>query len=476
MRFLRDIGSRLSQNNTQTWCHIEERHFTYADLYAYLKTIQNPLLKHKGAVGVVLRNDFETYASLIACWLSGRAYVPLNPSYPKQRLVDIIEASNLGSIIDSHGIEFAESYGCEWISQEKNETTQIHIAEPDKTDWAYILFTSGTTGKPKGVPISFGNLQAFFDGFFDLGYSLDANDRFLQMFELTFDLSVMSFGVPTLLGASFYVPSKQIIKPLALYDCLESHDISFALMVPSAVDLLAPYIDELDLPNLKISQFCGEALKLNQVKLWAQACPKTQIDNVYGPTEATIYCTRYTVPTHIENTLHHNGIVCIGNAMKHVQLEIQTDGELCLGGLQTTEGYLHATNEQKSKFYESNGIWYYKSGDTASFLEGNYYCHGRNDDQIKIQGYRVELSEIEFAAAKLNNSVSNRCIAIETENGWELHIVYELAQTDISAASVNAFLPDYMHIKGVHAVHPFPLNDNGKVDRKAIKTLITSSL
>ena len=227
------------------------------------------------------------------------------------------------------------------------------------------------------------------------------------------------------------------------------------------------------MPHLKVSQFCGEALKISQVRVWANACPQTQIDNVYGPTEATIYCTRYTVPSNLNECLHNNGIVCIGNAMKTVSLLIDENKELCLGGLQTTQGYLHANDEQKSKFFEKDGIWFYKSGDIASFEDGNFYCHGRSDDQIKIQGYRVELSEIEFAGNKALPQIQNRCLAVETPSGWELHLVFDTEITSIKPAEVNTHLPDYMHVKAVHAVHPFPLNANGKVDKKQLLGLIS---
>lgn len=473
MLFTQKIAQQIEHNPDRIWCNIEGENYTYQNLSEYIQKFQNPILACNKPIGVVLRADFETYAALIACWISGKAYVPLNPDYPTQRLSDIIEASELTSVLDSHDIGIPQIESVKLIKSEVPELFRWKLVTPQTTDNAYILFTSGTTGKPKGVPISFGNLQAFFDGFFDLGYPLNESDKFLQMFELTFDLSVMSFGIPTLLGASFHVPSQKLVKPLALYDTLESQEISFALMVPSAVEMLSPYADELELPHLKVSQFCGEALKISQVRVWANACPQTQIDNVYGPTEATIYCTRYTVPSNLNECLHNNGIVCIGNAMKTVSLLIDENKELCLGGLQTTQGYLHANDEQKSKFFEKDGVWFYKSGDIASFEDGNFYCHGRSDDQIKIQGYRVELSEIEFAGNKALPQIQNRCLAIETPSGWELHLVFDTEITSIKPAEVNTHLPDYMHVKAVHAVHPFPLNANGKVDKKQLLGLIS---
>lgn len=472
MRFLELIATQIHTQPERTWCAIENELFTYGDLSNYIQDYQLSIAANNGPIGVVLRNDFETYAALIACWMCGKTYVPLNPDYPIQRLLDIIEASGLKRILDAQHIGLPQIKNIELITKQPFNSFRWKLITTETSDNAYILFTSGTTGKPKGVPISFANLQAFFDGFWELGYALSDQDKFLQMFELTFDLSVMSFGVPTLLGASFYVPSQKMVKPLALYDTLESENISFALMVPSAVEMLAPYADELDLPHLKVSQFCGEALKLSQVAIWANACPQTQIDNVYGPTEATIYCTRYTVPSDLTYCLHKKGIVCIGKPMKAVSLFLDDTQELCLGGDQTTKGYLHASEEQRSKFFENNGIWFYKSGDIASFDGDNYFCHGRSDDQIKIQGYRVELSEIEFAGTKILPEIQNRCLAVETSNGWELHLVFDMDSTQTILSEINEHLPEYMHIKAVHAVHPFPLNSNGKVDKKALKGII----
>lgn len=472
MHFPELIANQIHLHPERTWCVIEQRTFTYGDLSHYIQEHQLSIADTKGPIGVVLRDDFETYAALIACWMSAKAYVPLNPDYPTQRLQDIIDASGLKRILDSQNIGLPPIKNIELLTKQVLNSFRWKLITPENRDNAYILFTSGTTGKPKGVPITYGNLQAFFDGFFELGYALDSHDKFLQMFELTFDLSVMSFGIPTLLGASFYVPSQTLVKPLALYDTLESQEISFALMVPSAVEMLAPYADELELPHLKVSQFCGEALKLSQVSIWASACPQTQIDNVYGPTEATIYCTRYTVPSDLNYCLHKNGIVCIGKPMKTVSLMLDEAQELCLGGDQTTKGYLHANEEQRSKFFEKDGIWFYKSGDIGSIDGGNYFCHGRSDDQIKIQGYRVELSEIEFAGSKILPEIQNRCLAVETSNGWELHLVFDMDSTRTTLSEINEHLPEYMHIKAVHAVHPFPLNSNGKVDKKALKGII----
>ena len=466
MEFLSEIHSKIYNHTNSVWCKIENKEFTYGDLKSFIQSFTPAIAQTSGPVGLVIRDDFETYASIIACWMCGRSYVPIQPSYPDSRINDIVELSEIQFYLDSQFHEL-NIVGLKCITP-NNEEKAIVSPPLNNHDLAYILFTSGTTGKPKGVPISFGNLQAFIEGFFDLGYELNQNDKFLQMFELTFDLSVMSFCIPTMLGASFYPPSKKLIKPLALYDTLESEEISFALMVPSAIDMLSPYADEMELPYLKISQFCGEALKIQQIRIWKEVCDSTQIDNVYGPTEATIYCTRYTIPPNVEDCKHHNGIVCIGEPMTHVSLGLGNDKELYLGGKQTTMGYVKANPSQKEAFFEQDEVWFYKSGDIGLSDQQEYYCLGRIDEQVKIQGYRVELAEIEFAAGKVFPNNKHKCVAIQTTSGWELHLVSEGVKTGDKITEVNSHLPWYMHIKQAHSLTEFPLNTNGKVDKKQI--------
>ncbi len=202
---------------------------------------------------------------------------------------------------------------------------------------AYILFTSGSTGIPKGVPISYSNLQAFLEGLETMGVKLNTSDRCLQMFDLTFDLSVMSYLTPLLAGAAVYTVPEGEIKFMAVYRLLEEYEITCALMVPSVLTYLLPYLEDIDLPAMRFSLFCGEALYQDAAFAWQKSVPNARVWNVYGPTEATIFCT-YSA---IRDNLAYNGIVSIGSPMQHVQClvldeqnhiaETHTKGELCSG-------------------------------------------------------------------------------------------------------------------------------------------------
>lgn len=462
------------QHSNRVCCQIDSKEYTYQDLKnrisVFASNIQSVSSKR---IGVVLNDDFDTYCHIIACWMFGKAYVPLNPNYPIQRLKDICDLADLTHII---GVPSPQIRALNVIEiTEDSPYSEWTLAEVQATAEAYVLFTSGTTGKPKGVPISILNLNSFYEGFFDLGYKLSENDRFLQMFDLTFDLSVMSFMIPLSLGASFYTLSKSMVKPLALYDTLESNKISFALMVPSAVEMLEPYQNDIELNELRYTQFCGEAFKEKQFNIWRTCAPFSQIDNVYGPTEATIYCTRYMVysENNQNNHFHKQGIFSIGHPMKHTRLYLDEENELLLGGSQVTSGYLKPNSQMINAFIQVGDERYYRSGDTANFEDGLYYCHGRKDDQVKIQGYRVELSEIEYAASNDFPNIANKAIILENSIHLIIKTIQDVHLSDIEQ-SLNQKLPWYMRPNKIHFISEFPLNANGKIDKNALKEWIQS--
>lgn len=514
---LNSFKDQQSLDPNRICCSIQGEEFSYLDvsnkideysvvlnvLLRQLEESKNYSFAKNPRIGVVIEDSLDTYSYIITCLIHGCAFVPIQPTYPQNRIQDILDMAELdawfgpkdtpvlssNTIVHLNGLIYSKEIkgftssdftptfreenqiktdsSNELISQESTISTSV--VHQNQTDFhapiAYILFTSGTTGKPKGVPISYSNLQHFYEGFLGMGYSLNTSDRFLQMFELTFDLSVSSFLIPLCLGASFHTLNKSIIKPLALYDVLESQNITFALMVPSAVELLSPYADDIELPQLKYTQFCGEAFKMSQLNTWSNCCPNTQIDNVYGPTEATIYCTRYTAYPLSHPPKQKNGIVCIGTELKHVELKLGDNNELQLGGKQTTSGYLKATPEQQSRF--ENG--FYLSGDTAEFDGTDYFCLGRMDDQVKVQGYRVELSELEFAANQISPNTLFKAVAYKSEQNTTLHLFYTEGATEFHTeyilSELKMLLPWYMVPHQVHKIDAFPLNANGKIDK-----------
>ena len=163
----------------------------------------------------------------------------------------------------------------------------------NNNELAYILFTSGSTGKPKGVPISRGNLASFVSAFWNIGFKMNEEDRCLQCFDLTFDLSVMSYLIPLIVGASVYTIPYGVVKYVVIPEILEDFDVTVALMAPSTINYLKSYLYELELPKLRYSLFCGEALRDDVTYEWSKSVLNAEIYNVYGPTEDTIFCTYY---------------------------------------------------------------------------------------------------------------------------------------------------------------------------------------
>jgi non-ribosomal peptide synthetase component F len=299
----------------------------------------------------------------------------------------------------------------------------------------------------------------------------------------------MSAFTPLFLGATCYVPSSKGVGYLNVLRTLERERITVALMVPSVLAFLEKYFGEIELPHLRHSLFCGEALPVALARKWAVCVPNARIFNVYGPTEATIFCTTYEFPRDDAAVLSHHGVVSIGEPLAGTQLLILNEGlevlksgetgELFLAGAQVTDRYWRNDEKTKEAFMQishgSERVPVYRTGDVAFASDGRYFYCGRMDHQVKIAGYRVELGEIEFHARALSGVLNAAAVArrdpvgncslflfLQIENAVDSNKLSEYR------AQLSRTLPSYMIPQKIHVLPSFPLNQNGKIDRKQL--------
>lgn len=470
---------------------ISDEKFTYSNLCDATAYIQDLIEKAGGSqtrrIGIVMHDNFETYASVFACWFSGYAYVPLNPRNPAERNTTIVHESLIDLILncqnDSFGLDTTLTVVPTILqSSVINKKGIIRVAQRADDDLMYILFTSGSTGVPKGVPITYRNLNTFINSYFDLKFECDENDRFLQMFDLSFDVSIASFLIPVLLGACVYTVPSTGIKYLNVVKIIQRHKISFATVTPSVINYLKPYFDEIHLPSLRYCILTAEASDANNVLLFSKCTPYASIYNLYGPTEGTIWCTGYQFnSTHPKS--YHN-MLCIGKPFTNVDVFIQNEsgkeatvnekGELCIAGDQLTLGYINSTNKNKQSFFIHDNRRFYRTGDMCFIDEDGdiIYC-SRYDFQVKIQGFRVELAEIEVTAHQLLN-INVAAIALNNKSAVSVLILFteKCNQTESNIKKELAKkLPYYMIPSRIIDIDLIPYNSSGKIDRVQLRNM-----
>ncbi len=470
---------------------IAEKYYTYRQLgqvIAGIRQVISDLKIEDPNVALVVNDDLETYASIIALWMEGKGYVPLHPRQPLERCMEIVSQVHCSLIFDSSEnsrykgqvVRTMGLVGC-------TDALQLKENAPGE-GLAYILFTSGSTGKPKGVSVSRENLAAFVRAFHRTGIQLTQEDRCLQCFDLTFDVSVESFLVPLLAGACVYTVPHDQIKWSYVYGLLEDHKITFGAMAPSMLRYLRPYFAEMNLPDMRYCILTAEASPYELVREWSLCVPQAVIYDFYGPTEATIYCTYYSYDRS-DKTKTLNGLLSIGKPMEGVKAIILDEsknclaagekGELCIAGEQLTPGYWENPEKNEEAFFEfridGKDQRFYHTGDLCYIDEdGDIMYAGRLDFQAKIQGYRVELGEIEYHVREFLKGTNAVALAYENKHGnTEIGLVIEKEKngtTDL-IAFLKTKLPAYMLPGKIEFLPVFPLNTNSKVDRKALKEL-----
>ena len=486
--------------NRNAFC-INREYYTYYTFAKIISKVRNFIDTNidisEKLIGIIANHeqDIETYSAIYGTLYSGRGYVPINPCNPLERNIEILKQTGIKTILCRKKYEklneLAYKLKIKLIEISILPETQINIELPsvNENEIAYILFTSGSTGLPKGVPITRKNLNSFIHAFFNLKYDVNENDRFLQMFELTFDFSVVCYTIPLCIGACIYTVPTEGIKFTNVYTTLEENEITFACMVPTVINYLNPYLEEIKLDKLKYSLFCGEVLHEDTARKWSACTPNGKIINAYGPTEATVFCMTYLWDSKFSNKSFNDG-VSIGRPMENVEAIVVNEklkettngkkGELCLSGTQLTQGYLNDKGKIEEAFFNLslNGEMkrFYRTGDLALIDEdGDFMFAGRIDDQIKIEGFRIELGEIEHHTREFTKAANLKAVSAKDERGLnKIHLFIE--NNNKSSEDVSSYLktkiPAYMLPSTITNLQSFPFNGNGKVDKKKLITLI----
>ncbi|MXS72221.1 AMP-binding protein [Flavobacteriaceae bacterium W22] len=476
--FIKNLFSSFKKNSDNICLKIENKNYTYAEVSRFAQQIRSQLQNTDSQnIGIYLTDDVYMYASILAIWFEGKTYVPLHPGFPISKNLNIISQAEIEIVLSS--IEMQDHFGIKILnSKEDLGKEEKDPKNSSINNNAYILFTSGSTGNPKGVPIQFSNLFYFADSFHNTFGNLTPADNVLQMFDLTFDLSVMSYLIPWLNGSKVVALHKRETKFLQILDLLEADEITVALMVPSILNLIIPYLDtQIQNKSLRMNLFCGEALLTKQIEGWKHFIPNAQIYNVYGPTENTIFCTYYKIEQKIKAI---NGIVSIGKSMINSQLSFDKDeakeGELLLSGKLLTRCYWKNDDKTKEAFFNDNRKTFYKTGDWCiKDDDGDFFYTNRIDFQAKINGFRIELSEIEyFANQKLQNAISIAVVSKDTGNNDILILFINDIMADESEilSHLEKHLPDYCIPTKIIKLENFPVNTSGKTDRIELKKMI----
>ena len=421
---------------------------------------------------------------MIGSMKAGCGYVPLDTSIPQDRILSIINKIEPQYIFNTTDDQL-EIEDISFISKDlltgvkQNEDTVSKIKD---SDIAYTIFTSGSTGEPKGVQISYESLNLFTNWMLELN-QVGSNQQWLNQAPFSFDLSVMSI-YPCLMtaGTLNLVDKTMINKPKLLNEMLEESKINVWVSTPSFMEmcLMLPRLTEASYSNLKEFFFCGEILANKTAELLLQRFPSAYIYNTYGPTEATVAVTSILVT---EEVINQYNPLPVGLPQPGTKLSLTHEGELIISGKCVSEGYVKDELRSKKVFNKLDGQKSYYTGDKAQFIDNQWFINGRIDYQIKLNGYRMELEEIEFQLRKLekirdaivvptykNNKVTHLNAAVILNHCDEVIDVQTLTH-DIKT-ELKPVLPEYMIPKKIIYMKKLPLTMNGKLDRKKIAEAI----
>ena len=483
------IEYQAEHNSDKTALYYEGNTYTYKELNESANSLARELREKN-----IIPNDLIVIISdrgpkmiqgIYGIIKSGAAYVPIDPTYPLNRIKYMIEDCNpkvvllyedknksnnesnyseIESMIKSMNIEIINlSEEDIWNKSKENLTI---VNKPN--DLAYAIYTSGTTGKPKGVLVEHQGVSSMASYLKDT-YEITSGDRVLQFANYIFDASVWEMTISLYNGAALYLVTKDTIGDMDKFnEYVNKNNITITLLPPQ-------YYIQTDLKTLRILTTGGSAANKNIVKKAMERC---RYINAYGPTENTVLATHWECTGDLPNLIPigkpiYNSKLHILNGLKECGIGIV--GELCITGPGVARGYLNRDEITRDRFIKNpfgEGRMY-RTGDLARWMpDGNIQYMGRIDEQIKIRGFRIELGDIENALRNIEHISDAASIVVTSESGdkeiWAYYVSTKEYKIQEIKNELVKELPDYMVPKRIMQLDSIPMTRSGKLDKKEL--------
>lgn len=493
--WLLDELEKLKNNDEIAIIHRESK-ITFKELWEKSEHVANYILntcKTNAPILIYGNKETDIITVMIAALKTGRAYSPIDVTYPPERVYKIANITDTELVFNFSRTELTGNFLVS--DQEKiNQICCSKCEEISKNTWVkdddicYILFTSGSTGEPKGVQISKKNIECF-ASYFKNDCKISGGRIVLNQPPYSFDLSVINPYVCLAMGMTLYSIDKDMIEnPKEMFDYFRKSNISLWVSTPSFLNFCISNecFDRNMFPNLKKFVFNGEILPKNLVKIIFEKFPDATVINAYGPTECTVGITSCAIT---KNMLEDEKSLPVGKISPNMSYKIIDEsgnsvkegepGELIIIGDSVSAGYYKDSEKTKKSFFvNSEKKRCYRTGDLV-FKSGEYfYFIARKDFQIKLNGFRIELDDIANNLNKIefvNNSVVMPVYKDERVSCLIAFVTLKrkMEESDFKVGikikkELKNLVPSYMVPKKIKILDSFPLNTNGKIDRKRL--------
>ena len=458
-----------------------DRTLTYGELRRSSNVLASYLTQRFGddrrPIAVLGHREPEMLVAFLGAVKSGRPYIPIDTALPETRTDQIVVSSRAAFVLTP-----------DQIRQYSSGERRSPIMSVEKNDPFYILFTSGSTGEPKGVIITLACLEHFINWMLAEQEFSERGEVFLNQAPFSFDLSVMDLYCGLATGGTLFSISRDLIEnPKKLYSALANSGVTTWVSTPSFAHmcLVEDKFAEAMLPRVRRFLFCGETLAPQTAAQLLARFPQAQVWNMYGPTEATVATTSIQIDAAI---LKKYSSLPVGRVMPGTKIFIVNEngdevfaderGEIIIAGPNVSPGYVGRPDLTARAFFEYRGSHAYKTGDLGHFRDSLLFFEGRIDEQIKLSGYRIELGDVE-ANLRALPTVRNAVVIPMIKSGTAQSLTAFVSLTARNETSdfklahnlrsqLGQRLPMYMLPRKFVFLDAFPMTANGKVDRIAL--------